>query len=211
MVHQDQQVEPIVPIEKLAKELGCKFEWKDGTCTLNHPEKGEVVVAIVENCPQIASEVALQLIDELEDGASLKSLQRSDREVKYAEADWLEKLREVHPICKTVPEDLQKKLVDTPAADLSKLGVNRRIRKRWQKEGVIVHLYAGPDAGYTLRRAVKECGGDQTGIYELDIVRGRADDMIADDAKYAALLRMAMDGWIDGDVGQSTTHGEFQT
>jgi len=84
---------------------------------------------------------------------------------------------------------------------LSKLGVNRRIRKRWQREGVIVHPYAGPDEGYTLGRALKESGGDPTQLYELDIVRGRADDMMADDAKYAALLRMAMDGWIDGVVG----------
>ena len=42
--------------------------------------------------------------------------------------------------------------------------------------------------GYTLQRALKESGGDPTQLYELDIVRGRADDMMADDAKYAALL-----------------------
>ena len=64
-----------------------------------------------------------------------------------------------------------------------------------------MHLYAGPDEGYTLRRALKESGGDPTRLYELDIVQGRADDMMAYDAKYAALLRMAMDGWIDGVVG----------
>lgn len=72
--HQDQHVEPIIPVGRLVKELGCKFEWKDGNCTLNHPGIGEVVVVVVENCPQIASEIALQVIEELEDGASLKIL-----------------------------------------------------------------------------------------------------------------------------------------
>ena len=52
----------------------------------------------------------------------------------------MEKLLETHPISKNVPEDVKKKLVDVPAADLRKLGINRRMRKRWQREGVIVHL-----------------------------------------------------------------------
>ena len=87
-----------------------------------------------------------------------------------------------------MPQRIRDKLVDTPARDLSGLQVNRRIRRRWEREGVTVHLYAGPKEGYYLQRAVKETGGDPTRIFEVDIVRDKSHDMVADDGMFAILL-----------------------
>ena len=60
-----------------------------------------------------------------------------------------------------------------------------------------MHLYAGPKEGYYLQRAVKEMGGDPTRILERD----KSHDMMADDGMFAILLRMCMDGWVDGILG----------
>ena len=56
-----------------------------------------------------------------------------------------------------------------------------------------LHLYAGPDEGYTFRRAFKEVGGDAKNIMEVDILRGAREDMV-EGGLYAGLLRLCFDG-----------------
>ena len=103
-------------------------------------------------------------------------------------ANWLDQVVRDFPVFQNMPQRIRDKLVDTPARDLSGLQVNRRIRRRWEREGVTVYLYAGPKEGYYLQRAVKETGGDPTRIFEVDIVRDKSHDMVADDGMFAILL-----------------------
>ena len=100
-----------------------------------------------------------------------------------------------------MPGRIQDKLVDTPKQDLKGLGVNNRIRRRWQREGVTIHLYTGKKEGYYLQRAVEEMGGDLTRVFKVDTLRNISHDMMADDGVYSCLLRMAMDGVVDGIIG----------
>ena len=153
-MHDDANVEPIVPIGKLIKELGCKFEWRGENCRLRHPLKGDIKVVVEDQCPLISSKEAHELIYELDQSKSLSALRQSLMRDNSLEMDWLEKLVATHPTLAQLPERVKAKL-----ENLNLLGVNRRIRKRWMREGVILHLYAGPDEGYTLKRAVKEAGG----------------------------------------------------
>lgn len=86
------------------------------------------------------------------------------------------------PIFNKVPIRIKDRLADTPARDLDILGVNRRIRKRWKNEGVVIHLYAGKREGYDLTRALKEAGGDTTRLLEVDIQRDQRHGMSKDNA-----------------------------
>lgn len=97
------------------------------------------------------------------------------------------------PIFDKIPIRIKDRLADTPARDLDILGVNRRIRKRWKNEGVVIHLYAGKREGYDLTRALKEAGGDTTRLLEGDIQWDQNHDVSKD--------RIAMLGWVDAVIG----------
>ena len=48
---------------------------------------------------------------------------------------------------------------------------------------------------------MKEAGGDPTRILEVDILRGGSHDTLKDDGVYATLMRMALDGMVEGVLG----------
>ena len=66
LLHPDEEVEPIVPIGRLVRELGCKLLWEGDDCSLDHPTRGKIEVTVVNACPEVSREDALMLIDDLE-------------------------------------------------------------------------------------------------------------------------------------------------
>ena len=115
---------------------------------------------------------------------------------------WLERVLEDRPVFEDLPPHLKQRLLDTPATDLKALGINRRQRKRIQNGGAVVHLYAGPDVGFTLRRAMKEAGGDTATLLEYDTKRdNEGHAMLKQNGLFAGLLRLAIDGQLDAIVG----------
>ena len=70
MISSDKDVEPIVPLGYLGGALGYSIKWSGGSMTLNHPEKGEAIVKIINGCPQVEKKVALDMIKEIEKGRS---------------------------------------------------------------------------------------------------------------------------------------------
>ena len=201
LVHNSENVEPIVPAGRLVRDLGCRIEWVGEACTLEHPVKGNIDLRVEAGCPQMDHDVALDLIRELEESRSRTALRCYRFGETHNDVDWLDRVVADCPIFDKVPIRIKDRLVDSPARNLEVLGVNRRIRKRWRNEGVVVHLYAGKNEGYDLTRALKEAGGDTTRLLEVDILRTQSHDMSKDDAMYAALLRIAMLGWIDAVIG----------
>ena len=146
-------------------------------------------------------DIALDLIRELEESRSKTALRCYRFGETHNDVDWLDRVVADCPIFDKVPIRIKDRLVDTPARNLEVLGANRRIRKRWKNEGVVIHLYAGKNEGYDLTRALKEAGGDTTRLLEVDILRNQSHDMSKDDAMYAALLRIAMLGCVDAVIG----------
>lgn len=61
----------------------------------------------------------------------------------------------------------------------------------------MLHVYAGPDEGFTLKEAVKKYGGDVRTLVEIDLLRGKDHDMLQN-SPYDAMLRMALDGQVRG-------------
>ena len=196
IVHDDPQVQPIVPLGLMVNKLGCEIKWSVmGSCKVRHPALGDIPVWMNAGCPEIDRELALCFIDMLEQteisGARVRLARHEETE--------LSGLAEKEKVFWGVPEKIMEKVIEKPADNLRGIPLNRS-RRRTLEKGFVLHLYAGEKDGYTLQRALKEVGGDTTRLVEVDLKRGREHDMI-DGPLYASLLRAAMDSYILGVVG----------
>ena len=133
----DEDAEPIVPMGVLATSLGCSITWSGADLEVWHPQHGSLQVQLKDGCPMISYELALKLIQEIEEKASLalKAMQLSDGQ-GGEELSWLKRLVNEHPVFAQLPEHLREALVEVPAESLIPLA-NRRTRKLWKKKGVL--------------------------------------------------------------------------
>ena len=197
MIHNDRNIEPIIPMGLLCGEMGYQMMIKEGKFQLFHPERGEVEVETKNGCPQVSKRTALKMIEEYEK----KGKKIGKMEVQTGgEKKWLADFVMAHPVLRELPEHLRTALVETPAETLHGLpGCNRR-RRRLLREGFVVYLYAGEKDGYTLARAMKEVGGDDRRMIEIDILRERdsseSHDVLKRGGVYSTLLRAALDGLV---------------
>ena len=205
MIANDESTEPIIPMGKLVNYLGCSLGWtkKDGL-VLQHPKKGAIGTVERGGCPHVPRHVALELIEELEGCVELVEINKQEVKIVQEKNDeeeaWLRGLVDTHPVLKSLPEKIRRELVRAPAQDLGRIpGVNKRMKKKWYRRGVTVHLYSGKDEGFTLRRAVREQGGEETLVLEVDVKNGDEWNMLEDDL-YTQLLRLAMDDAVEGVV-----------
>lgn len=83
----------------------------------------------------------------------------------------------------------------------SQLPANRRKRKKMKKHGFVIHLYSGPDEGFTLGRAWQQIGGREADLLEVDLNRGQDHDMLKPGGVYGALLAAVLTGQAKGLVG----------
>ena len=201
LIHPDEEVEPIVPVGKLVSDLGCTFRWNGDDCSLEHPLRGQIEVKVVNACPEVSREDALLLIEDLESPKDHKAIKEALGTKRQSELMFLDRLLENHPAFEEVPVYLKDRIVDFPATSWDGLLLNRRLRKRIKNQGCIVHLYAGKDEGFTLTKAMKECGGDTTRLLEFDLLRDPDHDMVAKGGLFSTLLRLALDGCVDAVVG----------
>ena len=208
MISEDPNTEPIVPMGKMISRLGCTLGWtqEDGLI-INHPSKGVINTKSRNGCPYVEKTAALELIEELDSVGEDEAEEEEDQEVKRIqrldeqEEDWIRDFVNTHPVLKDIPKRLRQELIRRPATTTAGIpGANKRRRKLWQKKGLVLHLYSGEDSGFTLERALKEAGGDVRLLLEVDIKNGKEFDMTKDEL-YERLLRLAMDGVIDGVVG----------
>ena len=202
MVALDQHIEPIIPLGWLAQS-GCTVEWSSGGLEVIHPTRGILPVFVKSGCPQIPKALALDLIREYEITEIERVLKKLETEVDVlkdpdAEVAWLEELIRHHPTLKDLPEEIKNELVVKPG-EWRDLPCNRFKRKELKK-GCVVHVFSGPDEGYTLQKALKARGyGKQ--ILELDILRGEAHNMLGDSQAYKGLLRAVLDGKVHAILG----------
>ena len=199
VINGEESADPIVPMGILAGSLKCSINWCGDQLTVIHPKLGPLDVKIQDGCPMVTHDLALKLIEEIETKASF-ALRAFDVNA-HTELQWIQRIVNEHPVFANLPNDLKQSLVEIPATDLKSLA-NRRIRKFWKREGVLVHAFSGEDSGYTLRRAFHEVGGDKRAMLELDVLHGGPQkDLSPEGQAYPALLRLAMDGTCKGWIG----------
>eukprot|EP00434_Breviolum_minutum_P006947 symbB.v1.2.006133.t1/scaffold365.1/size219215/8 len=197
MITEKDDVEPIVPMGHLVKTLRCSVNWEEGGLKVVHPVRGRLPVKCCDGCPQVPRKLALELIDEIEKvrtGARLKKLDLQ------GEFEWMKELVETHPVLKNLPKKVREGLVVEPG-EWKNLPGNHRLRKKLKKEGVVVHLFAGEEDGFTLSRALKQQGGDPSKLVEIDIKRGKEQDMLSPGGVYNSLVRIALEGKLSALVG----------
>eukprot|EP00438_Fugacium_kawagutii_P030710 Skav213064 [mRNA] locus=scaffold364:594309:601403:- [translate_table: standard] len=190
MISPDQQVEPIVPLGRLAQDLGCRISWDQQGVVIDHPMRGRLKVHMVNGCPQVSKSLALDLINEMEEKEEgmVKKGKDYEREVK-----WMKDLVQTHPVLKKLPQRIKDRLVVDPTG-WKTLPMNKRQRKRVERDGLIAHVYAGEESGFTFEKAWKQHGGDPMKVVEIDIKRGQEHDMLSDTGPYPALLKAALQG-----------------
>ena len=197
MVSKRPDIEPIIPIGLLIQRLGCKIDWGEGGVFLQHPKRGTLPIQLSKGCPQLSRPLTLDLIEELENAVVLGKLEeRSFKE----EVEWMQKLVEVHPVLRQLPQHITTKLAVQPGS-WSDFPANRRTRKRMQRDGFIAHLFAGEDTGFTLARAWHQQGGNGHSLLEVDIKRSPNHDLLQDVGSYPALMRAALEGKLLAVVG----------
>ncbi|CAL1157428.1 unnamed protein product, partial [Cladocopium goreaui] len=184
MISPSPAIEPIIPMGLLSQKLNCDISWKQGSMQIHHPLRGEIKVMMKGSCPHVARSEALTLIAELED---IKMGIPNEIGSFDAEVAWLRKLVSQHPVLSSLPEHIKERLVVEPGT-WSDLPGNRHSRKRWKRSGLAVHLYAGPETGFTLRHAIKQLGGSVDALLEVDVQRGEQHDMLSDHAVYRGLF-----------------------
>eukprot|EP00435_Cladocopium_sp_Y103_P026293 s3759_g6.t1 len=197
MVSKRADIEPILPMGLLIEKLGCKMVWGDDGALLQHPQRGSLPIKVNGGCPQISRSLALELIEELENVVVLGKIQERTFKEEY---EWMKQLVETHPILRQLPHHIKSKLAVEPGL-WSNLPANRRTRKRFQRDGLMVHLYSGPDQGYTLGRAWRQRGGDNMSLLEIDLLRGSQHDMLQEDGPYQGLVRAALENKLHAIVG----------
>ena len=199
-----EDVEPIVPLGRLVSVLGCKLEWDQQGLVLNHPQRGAIKTRDQGGCPHVRKELALSLIEELEEaseaGCQALGEAREIEQEKAEEEGWIKEFVQNHPVLSRLPNYIQEELIKIPSQTTAGLpGVNKRRRKKWTKHGVTLHLYSGSSEGFTLSRAVKEAGGDESLVLEVDIKNGSEWNMIGEGV-YEVLLRLALSDEVRGVV-----------
>ena len=196
MISVNKATEPIIPMGILVNELGCSVSWEDRKMILKHPRRGLIEVDTESTgCPQISRKLTLELIYEWEDlkkGPKVKGL---SRDMKDKLTSWMHELVDLHPTLRTLPEVVKKSLVVEPG-EWGDIPANRRARKVMRRDGMMVHLYAGPDNGFTLSRALQQVGGQDatTHLLEVDKLRSESHDMLKDEGVYRGLVAAAVEG-----------------
>ena len=196
LVSPDLDIEPIVPMGLLIGVLGCKATWEEGGITVIHPKIGRLPINQSEGCPQVTRQLALQLIEEIEDEKLCIGEVASDFTKEEA---WLERLIKEHPVLSSLPSWIQEGL-KCEVGEWNHLPCNKRMRKRMKRDGYLLHLFAGPDQGFTLHRAWHQVGGESWQLLEVDVERGEEHNLLK--AKlYGGLMRTALEGKIRAIIG----------
>ena len=196
LVSPDLDIEPIVPMGLLIGVLGCKATWEEGGITVIHPKIGRLPINQSEGCPQVTRQLALQLIEEIED----KKLCIGEVAPDFTKEEaWLERLIKEHPVLSSLPSWIQEGL-KCEVGEWNHLPCNKRMRKRMKRDGYLLHLFAGPDQGFTLHRAWHQVGGESWQLLEVDVERGEEHNLLK--AKlYGGLMRTALEGKIRAIIG----------
>ena len=198
MVSTDVGIEPFLPLGWLLNEGGCSMRWSKGQMEIHHPQRGSLPVKVTSGCPQIEKKLALELIDEFDYVEARAARIAPTPEETSKEEAWLLELVEDHPVFSKLPKAIKDELVLKPG-DWKDLPLNRHARRRL-KDDFVCHLYAGPEGGFTLQKAMAELGCSQK-LLEIDWLRDPSHDMLGKSMVYAALLRTALDGAMAALVG----------
>ncbi|CAJ1385828.1 unnamed protein product [Effrenium voratum] len=198
----------IVPLGALYL-LGYRIRWEEGICCIEHASRGPLPVRMRQFCPEVPTEVALRLVEELEEfnkgllrraaTAATKSMRKPDVKKglcgRVAEA-WkkgeMEKVKgEFEQLFPEVPVALLERALGT--GEGRGIAWNRAARRRHAKAtGLILHLFAGKSAKKF------NYGQWDREVIAVDILSGQ--DLLEEDT-FGYLAGLAAEGRTEGVMG----------
>ena len=219
----------LVPMGALVECLGCSVHWTPKALKIWHPQHGRLKVGLRNRCPEVAAEMALTLIRELEE----QRLQQFSQQVTQMEArlealrfqeekGWVEHFMDYRksgsatsmwkaiiscPFTKDLPTDVQGMLVEewdpkdpnVGWAYLKSLPLPRRLRKALLRSRSWTVHLYAGESD--ARDPLRAvCKGDKV-LLEVDVCRSKAWDMHAKASVYRVLLWAACEGRIDEVLG----------
>ena len=201
-----QPVETIVALGPLIR-MGCRLQWGDKECVLWHPKRGRVQLEIGSGCPRVTEDLALELIEEIEQhrmsgvSAAVRAIRAKDSgdltdptkaisnltQAVLREDDVSVCLGEaVLALWPQTPHGLLQDLTAWSEVDAASVTFNRRTRRAVDKaEKVLLHLCAGES-----RREIERIG-TQKGYTVLSV--GESEDLTSPQT-YGYLLKKAAEG-----------------
>lgn len=126
LVSEEMDVEPILPMGALVERLQCSLQWTSDHLVIHHPVRGEIPVQLCGGCPMIDRQMALRLIEELEQGQKNRQCKMKS-EVNEELMDWMRRMIDEHPMFQGVPQRLKDQLLVEPRSGT--IVGNRRMRK----------------------------------------------------------------------------------
>ena len=194
----DPTIQPILAMGLCASELHCRIVWEKTQCSVYHPQLKDLPIMMRGGCPEISSDLCLLLIREIEAARGDAMLRSVRSGVLDTSADWLVLegweflgglMEWVNANYAQVPENLRARLVPNRPMSPGDSGLNRHSRRRLQRGGAMVHLFAGS------QRWEHPNGNPSV---SLDISRGFD---IVDDALFHYLLELGRAGAIEALIG----------
>ena len=142
--------EPIVPLGMLTENLKRKLTWSSSGVKLTHPRRGSMDVTIVDGCPMLPADKALELIEEIEEKNEGKvRIARMEVQPERWKKKWLEYIVNEHPAFKDLPPDIKHALVVEPSDSIVPLANQEVMEKARLGRACFLWIQGGlhPDEG----------------------------------------------------------------
>ena len=152
LLSSDPSIQPILPMSLLASELKCDFHWVGSTCSIQHPEHGQLQVIVNRNCSEIQASMCLELISERRRAGAMMSAMREVKDhvvgsrgwKEMPEKDFLVAIRQwTRDEFSEVPVRIQERITPAKTHVASESGLNRHARRKLERGSAFLHLFAG--------------------------------------------------------------------
>ena len=161
-----EKVQSIVPLCWITA-LGYRVMWSQDGCKINHPNRPQLPVKMVQGCPTVPKDVGMKLLAEVEQLNIERGSVKAALNAVHGSLDHprLDLLRKLFP---QVPIDILHQVPGSQMWSSDRLPWNRRRRRKLEKsKKLIIYAFSGPnDAEWT---ALED---QHTAVLCLDVLQG---------------------------------------
>ena len=191
LLSSDPSIQPILPMGP--SELKSDIHWVGSTCSIQHPEHGQLQVIVNRNCPEIQASMCLELISEVarRRAGAMMSAMREVKDHVVGSRGWKEMPEKDFLVAiwqwtgdefSEVPVRIQERITPAKTHVASESGLNRHTRRKLERGSAFLHLFAGVQ---------RWDHPGQVPSLSIDLERGLD---LHDDALYWYLLQLARHG-----------------
>ena len=143
-----ESIQPIIPVAKLM-DLGYSLRWSREECRIENMKYGKIPVVMSQGCPVVDSKWGEILMNEVEEGERKKARVRSILcRGSCPQDQWEQQIAELKVKFPEAPMRVLERIPGEKDVDETQLPLNRRRRRQIeQAKNIIIHMFAGGDAG----------------------------------------------------------------